>query len=41
MPSEEAIKILKANYNNYSETLKEIINKAIEAVEKDKGEEKQ
>lgn len=35
MISEEAIKILKANYNNYSETLKEVVNKAIETVEKD------
>ena len=38
MATKEAIEILKANYNKYSETLKKIIDKAIEAVEKEMEE---
>ena len=38
MTIDEAIKILKENYENYSETMKEIINKAIEATEKEEEE---
>jgi len=36
MTIDEAIEILKENYENYSETMKEIIDKAIEATEKEK-----
>ena len=35
MTVEEAVKTLKANYGSYSETLKKIVDNAIEAVRKD------